>query len=53
LKKNGFFLAIPFLFQKISQTYLTLLDKVNEDIYIPMWYVGVFVVGKLLGICVF
>jgi hypothetical protein len=50
------FLAIPSIVQKISQTYQTLLDKVNEDnedIYRPLWYVGVFIVGKFSSICVF
>jgi hypothetical protein len=45
------FLAIPSVLQKISQTYQTLLDKVNEDnedIYRPLWYVGVFIVGKYM-----
>ncbi len=55
-KKKGMFLAIPWVLQKISQTYQTLVDKVNEDnedIYRPFWYVGVFIIGKFSSICVF
>ncbi len=53
LKKNDIFLAIPLVLQKFSWTYQTLLDKVNENIYRPLWYVGVFIIGKFLGIRVF
>jgi hypothetical protein len=35
--------------QKFPWTYQTLLDKVNEDIYRPMWYVEIFIISKFLG----
>ncbi len=53
IKKNDIFIAIPLVFQKFSWTYQTLWDKVNEEIYKPLWYVGVFILGKFLGINVF
>jgi len=56
IEKKGLFLVIPLVLQKISQTYQTLLDKVNEDnedIYRPPWCVGVFIIGKFSSISVF
>jgi len=50
IEKKGMFLAIQSVLQKLSRTYQTLLDKVNEDnedIYRPLWYVGVFIIGKV------
>jgi hypothetical protein len=33
IEKVALFLTIPFVLQKYSQTYQTLLDMANEDIY--------------------
>jgi hypothetical protein len=38
---------------KISQISQTLLDKVNEDIYRPLGYAGVFIASKFSRISVF
>jgi len=49
------FLAIPLVLQKLSKTYQTILDKVNEDNednYKPLWYVEIFIVGKFSNISV-
>jgi hypothetical protein len=51
--KKLVFLAILLVLQTFSRTYQILLNKVNEDIYRPLWYVWVFIVGKFSGISVF
>jgi hypothetical protein len=35
--------------QNFAQTYQTLLDKVNEDIYRPLWYDGVSSLASFQG----
>jgi hypothetical protein len=53
IEKNALSLAIPWVLQKNSRTYQTLLNRVNENIYRSLWYVGIFIANKFSRISVF